>query len=69
MLLLEAEQAKAVSFEDVIGIDASRKEYYSTQFEVIKSKHVAMQVIDKLKLHNHRFSIRNKANQVWKLVS
>ena len=49
-LLIEAEQAKAISFEDVMGVDASRKEYYLTQFEIIKSKRIAKMVIERLHL-------------------
>ncbi|MGB0937970.1 MAG: GumC family protein [Colwellia sp.] len=52
-LLIEAEQAKAVSFEDVIGVDASRKEYYLTQFEILKSNRIARKVIERLNLAEH----------------
>jgi len=52
-LLIEAEQAKAVSFQEIYGLDSNKKEYYQTQFEVIKSDSIAREVITKLDLKNH----------------
>ena len=52
-LLIEAEQTKAVSFDEVYGLDSSKKEYYLTQFEVIKSDSIAKEVITKLDLKSH----------------
>ncbi len=52
-LLIEAEQAKAVSFQEIYGLDSNQKEYYLTQFEVIKSDSIAREVITKLDLKNH----------------
>ena len=47
------EQTKAVSFEEVYGLDSTKKEYYLTQFEVIKSNSIAREVITKLNLKDH----------------
>jgi len=52
-LLIEAEQAKAVSFEEIVGLDSNRKEYYLTQFEILKSREIAQSVIEKLQLKDH----------------
>lgn len=52
-LLIEAEQAKAVSFQEIYGLDSNQKEYYLTQFEVIKSDSIAREVIRKLELKSH----------------
>lgn len=49
-LLIEAKDKKAVSFQQVVGIDSSRKEYYQTQFEILRSNLIAEKVIDKLDL-------------------
>lgn len=49
-LLIESSQKKAISIEEVVGIDTRAKEYYQTQFEILKSNNVAQRVIDKLKL-------------------
>ena len=49
-LLIETEEAKAVSIEEVYGLDGSKKEYLTTQFEILKSDNLAQQVIDELEL-------------------
>ena len=49
-LLIEAQENKAVSFQDVSGIDATQKEYYQTQFEILKSDPIAERVIENLNL-------------------
>ena len=51
-LLIEADQAKAVSFEEVMGLDSNRKEYYLTQFEILKSNTIAAAVITQLNLQD-----------------
>ncbi|MCJ8349705.1 polysaccharide biosynthesis tyrosine autokinase [Moritella sp.] len=51
-LLIEANQAKAVSFEEVMGLDSNRKEYYLTQFEILKSNTIAGAVITQLNLQD-----------------
>lgn len=53
-LLIESEPAKAVSFEEIYGLDSNQQEYYLTQFEVMKSDSIAREVITKLNLENHR---------------
>ena len=52
-LLIEAEQAKAVSFDDIVGLDSNRKEYYLTQFEILKSRGIAKSVIEEFNLKEH----------------
>ncbi|MBE0363248.1 hypothetical protein PULV_a3874 [Pseudoalteromonas ulvae UL12] len=52
-LIIEAEQAKAVNFQEVYGLDSSRQEYYLTQFEILKSKSIAQKVIERLNLDEH----------------
>ncbi|KAA8601454.1 Capsular polysaccharide synthesis enzyme CpsD exopolysaccharide synthesis [Vibrio cyclitrophicus] len=52
-LLIESEQTKAVSFEEIYGLDTTKKEYYLTQFEVLKSDSIGKEVITKLNLENH----------------
>ena len=52
-LLIEADQAKAVSFEEIYGLDSNRKEYYLTQFEILKSRKIAQAVVEQLNLKNH----------------
>ncbi|WP_406828062.1 GumC family protein [Microbulbifer sp. ARAS458-1] len=52
-LMIEAEQAKALSIEEVYGLDSSRKEYFLTQFEILKSKRIAERVVEQMGLTTH----------------
>jgi len=52
-LLLKANTENTVSIDSVYSLDTSRKEYFLTQFEILKSRAVSEQVIDKLDLANH----------------
>jgi succinoglycan biosynthesis transport protein ExoP len=49
-LLIESEQANVLSIEEVYGLDASKKEYYQTQYEILKSRKIAEKVASKLNL-------------------
>lgn len=50
ILMIEAETTNAVSIEEVVGIDSNKKEYYQTQFEILKSYQIAERVIEELEL-------------------
>ncbi len=52
-LLIQEEKANIVSIEEVYGLDSGRKEYLSTQFEILKSIQIAQRVIEKLNLISH----------------
>ncbi len=52
-LMIEAEQAKVLSIEEVYGLDSSRSEYFLTQFEILKSQRLAERVIKRLGLAAH----------------
>lgn len=52
-LLIESNQAKVLSIEEVYGLDSSRKEYFQTQYEILKSRQVAKKVVEKLALFEH----------------
>ncbi|SDJ66540.1 GumC family protein [Microbulbifer yueqingensis] len=52
-LMIEAEQAKALSIEEVYGLDSTRKEYFLTQFEILKSRRIARRVVERLDLASH----------------
>lgn len=67
-LLIESEQTKAVSFEEIYGLDSNKKEYYQTQFEVMKSDSIAREVITKLNLQDHKDFI-SKASFLGELKS
>lgn len=52
-LLIESKQAKVLSIEEVYGLDSSRKEYFQTQYEILKSRQIAEKVVEKLKLYEN----------------
>lgn len=52
-ILIEEEQANLVSIEQIYGLDSSKKEFYQTQYEILKSRQIAERVILKLQLHEH----------------
>jgi len=52
-LLIESQQAKIVSIEEIYGLDTTNSEYYATQFEILKSREIAEKVIERLALKDH----------------
>ncbi|MBT1452456.1 polysaccharide biosynthesis tyrosine autokinase [Glaciecola sp. XM2] len=52
-LLIESEQANVLSIEEVYGIDSSRKEYFETQYEILRSRQIAQRVVERMQLHEH----------------
>ncbi|WP_418114658.1 polysaccharide biosynthesis tyrosine autokinase [Vibrio scophthalmi] len=53
-LLIESNTSKAVSIEEVVGIDSTQQEYYLTQFEILKSRRIAERVIAQLNLEQNK---------------
>lgn len=54
-LLIEAEQANVLSIEEVYGLDSSRKEYFETQYQILRSKQIARRVVERIDLHDNEF--------------
>ena len=52
-LLIESQQANVVSIEEVYGIEGGQSEYYTTQFEILKSRRLAEKVVNRLGLVDH----------------
>lgn len=52
-LLIETQQTMPMNFDELIGIDTGNKEYYQTQFEVLKSRKLAKRVIEEMGLYTH----------------
>lgn len=50
-VLLKAELTNPTTFEKVVDFDSTRKEYYETQYQLLKSRRVISQVVDDLKLY------------------
>ncbi len=52
-LLIKASRDNTVSIDSVYSFDTSRKDYFATQFAILKSRAVTEQVIDELQLALH----------------
>ena len=52
-LLIETQQTMPMNLDEIIGIDTTNREYYQTQFEVLKSKKLARRVVEEMGLYNH----------------
>ncbi|MFY8349594.1 GumC family protein [Pseudoalteromonas sp. SSM20] len=50
---IESKQARAVNFQQVYGVDFSRREYFETQFAILKSESIVREVINKLNLSQY----------------
>ncbi len=63
-LLIEAEEAKILSIEEVYGLGGQSSEYLQTQFEILKSRELAKRVALKLNLiKNSEFNPYHPANK------
>jgi capsular exopolysaccharide synthesis family protein len=49
-LLIESEEAKVLSIEEMYGLNSASDEYYQTQFEILKSRDLARRVTEELGL-------------------
>jgi len=52
-LLIEAEESKIISIEEVYGLPGDSWEYYETQIHILKSRTLASKVFDVLNLEKH----------------
>ena len=70
-LLIEAEEAKVVSIEEVYGINSSNNEYLKTQFEMLKSTALAERVTKSLKLVDTPYfqEVLNKKSLLGSLIT
>ncbi|GGI77308.1 GumC family protein [Shewanella gelidii] len=65
-LLIEAQQARAIQIDEVYGINSGQGEYYSTQFEILKSRSIAERVYDDLNLAKV-FEVKQEPSMLAKL--
>jgi len=49
-LLIESQNNSPISFEELVGSQADSQDYYETQFELLKSRGLALRVVKKLNL-------------------
>lgn len=52
-LLIESNKPNITSIEDIYGIDTQSREYFGTQFELLKNRSLAERVIQELNLTTH----------------
>ena len=63
-ILIEAEEAKVLSIEEVYGLGSASDEYYQTQFEILKSRELAKRTVLELGLvENPEFNPAHPANK------
>ena len=53
-IILETQQVKAVSIEEIYGLDAGNMEYFNSQVGIIQSRSMAQRVIETLQLTTHK---------------
>jgi capsular exopolysaccharide synthesis family protein len=63
LLLIESNQAKVISIEEVYGINSANKEYYQTQIGILKSRGLAEKVVKKLNLLSHPLYLPKKEDE------
>ncbi|MCY0966961.1 GumC family protein [Parathalassolituus penaei] len=63
-LLIESQDSKILSIEEVYGLPSASDEYYQTQFEILKSRELAKRVAMELDLvKNPEFNPHHEANK------
>ena len=59
---LLVEETNIVSIEQVYGLDSSKQEYFETQYEILKSRHIAEKVVDRLELGSNPLTDKLKSD-------
>ncbi|MBN2439025.1 MAG: hypothetical protein JXL20_10565, partial [Deltaproteobacteria bacterium] len=52
-VIIEKDDPKVVSIQEVMSVDSSGLDYYQTQYKIIESRSVAREVIRRLNLYEH----------------
>ncbi len=50
VLLLESNQKNVLSLEDIYNVDTDKKEYFQTQYELLKSRNIAEKLVEQFNL-------------------
>ncbi len=64
-LLIESQEAKVVSIEEVYGFGGQSKEYFQTEFEILKSRSLIEKVVRKLNLVKPPEFHQEQQSLVW----
>jgi capsular exopolysaccharide synthesis family protein len=62
-VLIDRENPKVVNIEEVLGVNTTDKDYYQTQYEILKSKSLALKVIKTLNLDKSSEFISEKGEK------
>ena len=52
-LLIESQGNNLVQFEELVGLDTDNQDYYQTQFELLRSRGLAVRVVNHMELWEH----------------
>ncbi len=52
-LLIETQQTMPMNLDELIGVDTNNREYYQTQFEILRSRKLARRVVQEMALYDH----------------
>ncbi|MGQ8365251.1 GumC family protein [Glaciecola sp. 1036] len=52
-LLIESEQTNISPVQELIGLDSSRKEYFETQYQILRSRQIASRVVERMQLQDN----------------
>ena len=52
-LLIESQGNNLVQFEELVGLDTENQDYYQTQFELLRSRGLAVRVVSHMQLWDH----------------
>lgn len=67
-LLIESSDAEVVSIEEVYGLESASDEYFQTQFEILKSRALIAETIEKAKLLSNKIFSPERDGFSWKKI-
>ena len=70
-IIIEKENPKVISFQEVMSVDSSGLDYYQTQYKIIESRAVANEVIKRLKLDEHEDFVSKPGifSGIWEAIT
>ncbi len=68
-VLIEKENPKVVDVEEVLGVNTTGRDYYQTQYEILKSRSLALRVIKVLDLEHNKEFIPKPPGVIGSIIS
>jgi capsular exopolysaccharide synthesis family protein len=62
-ILIESEKTNVLAIEEVYGLDSSRKEYFETQYEILRSRQIAERVVERMQLQDNPYFDKDVINE------